>query len=181
MDKNQNNSLTEIGIATTLVILAALIRLLPHIPNATPIAAMALFGGAMLPKRWGWILPIVAMLATDALIGWYSLPIMLSVYGSFVLVNLIGSAFRNKISISTVLGGSLAGSLIFFVITNFAVWAWTPMYSSTTGGLIACYVAALPFLRGTLLGDIGYTAAIFSTYALAVRLAKQVSLTSQVL
>ena len=178
--QKQDNSYLEIGIAVTLVALAALVRLVPHLPNATPIAAMALFGGAILPKKWGWILPVVAMLATDAILGWYTLPIMVAVYGSFILTNLIGTAVRSKLNVSTVLGGSLAGSLLFFTLTNFAVWAWTPMYQPTIAGLVACYVAALPFFRNTVMGDLGYTVAIFGTYAIAVQLVSHVRLTHRV-
>ena len=178
--QKQDNSYLEIGIAVALVTLAAVARLLPHLPNATPIAAMALFGGAILPKKWGWILPVVAMLATDAILGWYTLPIMAAVYGSFILTNLIGTAVRPKLNISTVLGGSLAGSLLFFTLTNFAVWAWTPMYQPTLSGLVTCYAAALLFFRNTVVGDLGYTVAIFGTYAVAMQFASHVRLTHRV-
>lgn len=153
-------------IASILVAAAALSRLLPHPPNFAPVAAAALFAGAVLPRRWSLVVPFGAMLLSDALIGFYQLPVMLSVYSSFLLVVLLGSwAARQKKRAESVVLASLSGSVIFFLVTNFAVWAWGGLYPRTAAGLLASYTMAVPFFRNTLAGDLFYTAVIFGFYA----------------
>lgn len=163
---DQADNWVRIGLALTLIVGASLLRLTPHLPNVTPIAAVALFSGFYLTGRWSWLVPIVALLSTDALIGWYELPVMASVYGSLALVGLLGYAVRAHRNPATVVGASVAGSLLFFVITNAAVWAWGHLYPLTAAGLVTSYVNAVPFLRNTLLGDVGYTVLLFGTYEL---------------
>lgn len=158
----------NVGIALTLLCLASLLRLAPHLPNVAPIGAIALFAGARLTGRWIWLVPIAALLATDALIGWYTPAIMATVYGSFALIALLGRFLKNRSTVPSILGFSLIGSVFFFLTTNFAVWTWTLMYPPTAAGLVASYVNALPFFRNSVLGDLGYTALIFGLYALAV-------------
>lgn len=170
----------QLLIAGTLVGLAVLARLAPHAPNVTPIAAVALFSGVYLTGRWSWLVPIVALLATDAVIGWYDRPVMASVYGSFALVGWLGYAVRNHRTPATIAGASLVGSILFFLITNAAVWAWGHLYPLTMTGLLTSYVNALPFFRNTLLGDLGYTALIFSAYALVSRIVVASTLTRSV-
>ena len=64
---------------------------------------------------------------------------------------------------------TLAGSVLFFVWTNFGVWAFWNLYPHTLEGLVACYTAAIPFFRNTLLGDVVYSTALFGGFALAER------------
>lgn len=151
-----------------LILTAVVLRLVPHVPNFAPVAALALFGGAYLKKKWAIILPILAMLISDYFIGFYSWKVMLSVYLSFVLVGLIGLLVRRHKTLLTVIGGTLAGSVLFYLITNFAVWAFGAMYPHNFGGLIASYVAAIPFFRGTLLGDFFYVGLLFGSYELVL-------------
>src|SRR3989304_3347283 len=120
-----------------IIIVAAVgLRLLPHIPNFTPIGAMALFGGAYLDKRLAILLPLSAMLLSDLFIGFYSPVVMLSVYGSFVLIGLIGMWLRGGKSPKNILLASISSSVLFFLITNFAVWA-AGSYSRGLDGLLA--------------------------------------------
>ncbi len=143
--------------AFLLVILGILTRLLPHPANFTPIAATALFAGMYLPKKLAIIIPMAAMLASDIVLGFYLWPVMVSVYISFAIVGIIGLLISKQRKISTVVGGTLLGSIIFFLITNWAVWAFGTMYIHNLNGLMQSYLMALPFFRNTLLGDLFYT------------------------
>ena len=159
--------LIEKIIGPTLVIVAAVgLRLLPHMPNFTPIGAMALFGGAYLDKRLAILLPLSAMIVSDLFIGFYSPAVMLSVYGSFVLIGLIWVWLRKRKSPQNKLLASISSSVLFFLITNFAVWA-AGSYSRGLDGLLASYIMGIPFFRGTFLGDFFYTGLFFGGYELA--------------
>ncbi|TAN57157.1 hypothetical protein EPN15_05115 [Patescibacteria group bacterium] len=149
------------------IFLGAVLRFIPHAANFAPIGAMALFGGAKLNKKYALIVPLAAMLISDYFIGFYSWQIMASVYASFLIYGLLGLRARKNESWLKIGGATLAGSVLFFLITNFAVWAFGSMYPHTLAGLLACYAAGLPFFRGTLLGDIFFTAAFFGLYELA--------------
>ena len=149
--------------------LAVAARLLPHLPNFAPIAAMALFGGAYLNRKYAIVIPLVAMFLSDIFIGFYSPVVMTSVYGSFVLVGLLGMWLRKRKSPSSVLAAAIGSSILFFLITNFAVWA-AGAYARDLSGLVQSYIMGLPFLKNTLAGDLFYTASFFGGYELAVRI-----------
>lgn len=104
------------------------------------------------------------MLASDVFIGFYSLPIMISVYISFALMGVIGLMARRNKNIFTVAGGTIFGSLIFYTLTNFAVWAFGTMYPHTIAGLLQSYWMAFPFLRNSLVGDIFFIAILAGGY-----------------
>jgi hypothetical protein len=142
-------------------------RVLPHPANLAPVGAIALFGGATLDKRVGWWLPVAVMAISDSFIGFYSS--MLFTWLGFLLVGLIGLYIRRFHGWLRVPLGALAGSLTFFVISNFGVWLAGGLYSRSLGGLAACYTLALPLLRPTILGDLMYSAIFFGLYALATR------------
>ena len=91
---------------------------------------------------------------------------MIWTYGAIVLVALMGSSFLNKISAEKVVLASLSGSTIFYIISNFGVWAFSPMYAKTLIGLAQCYSLALPFYGTSLMGDLVYSAIIFGAYQL---------------
>lgn len=140
--------LLSIGIAT---------RLLPHPPNLTSIGAITLIGSLYLGKRWGLILPLTAVFISDLVLGFYNWKIMLSVYVSFGIIGLmswISTKHRSPIGVSTATIGS---SIIFFIVTNTAVWLYTPWYEKSLSGLLYCYELGLPFFRNMLLGDLLYT------------------------
>jgi len=131
-------------------------RLLPHPANFTPIGALALFGGLYLPRRWSIIVPFAAMLLSDVVIGFYNWKIMIAVYASFIIMGLIGLAVRKNKKFAAILGGTLLGSIIFFVLTNAAVWIFGTMYTHNISGLVQSYTMALPFFKNSLLGDLFY-------------------------
>ncbi len=169
---NNKYSFTKYLAAILLIAVAAFSRMLPHPSNFTPIAAIALFGGVYLDKRFAFVVPILAMLASDYFIGFYGG--MYWVYGSFVLIGLIGLWLRNHKKPLLILGGTLASSILFFVITNFGVWM-TPgsIYAHNWSGLVECYVAAIPFFRNTLGGDLLFVGVMFGLYEFAVMMIKK--------
>ncbi len=157
--------------AVLMILAAALSRLLPHPQNVAPIAAMALAGGVYLDKRLGLVLPLAALFVSDLFIGFY--PILFFVYGSFLVIGLIGLWLKSHKRPLPILGATLFSSIFFFVVTNFGVWAVGPeLYSRTPAGLIECYVAAIPFVRNTVLGDLVYTGMLFGLFELLTYLLK---------
>jgi hypothetical protein len=154
------------GQVLLFVIIGVLARILPHPANFTPIVAIALFGGAYLTKKQAFIIPVFAMLASDFFIGFDSLPMRISVYGSILVGVLAGFWIKKNRSVGRVIGASLISSIIFFVVTNFSVWAFGTMYAKSPIGLVECYLLAIPFFRNTLLGDLFYSGVFFGGYEL---------------
>ncbi|MEI8061077.1 MAG: DUF6580 family putative transport protein [Candidatus Berkelbacteria bacterium] len=156
--------------------IAPLVKYLPHIPNFAPIAAIALFGGVYLNKKYALIVPIAAMLIADYFIGFYNPYILVSVYGSFLLIGLIGLWLRNHKTLPNVIGGTLAGSILFFIFTNFAMWVIPhSIYPHTLQGITNCYVLALPFFRNTIAGDLFYVGTFFGLMELSILLARNIA------
>ena len=148
-----------------LLLLGVLARLAPHPWNATPTMAIALFGGTYLSRRWAIVLPLGIVAISDVALGWHdTIPFT---WGSFALTGMLAWWIRLRPSASRIVGGALIGSAVFFVLTNFGVWVAGDLYPRTAAGLWQCYVAAVPFFRGTLMGDLVYTACLFGGYALA--------------
>jgi hypothetical protein len=162
----KGHSMTRYFVVCSLIVLAALSRLLPHPPNVAPITALALFGGAYLGRRWTFVVPIAAMLVSDLFLGFSGISPW--VYASFAAIAVIGLRLQGNTGIAPVAVASLAGSTLFFIVTNFGVWLGSVQaYPHTIAGLAACYTAALPFYRNTVLGDAGYAAVLFGLYHLA--------------
>jgi hypothetical protein len=175
----------RIAVLVGMVLLAALARLVPHPPNFTPVGAVALFGAAHFKNKWAaFLVPLLALLLSDVALevttslglygGWMAHTRgfhrgMWVVYGAMALVAALGLLLRRKKTVLTVAGAVLAGSVLFFVVTNFAVWALGSMYPKTAEGLLACYTAAIPFFHWTLLGDACFATALFGGFALAER------------
>jgi hypothetical protein len=168
-DKNTDLKLKLI-LALALIILAVSARLLPHPANFAPIAGIALFAGAILPLRWALTLPLAAMIASDLVIGLHSLVFL--TWGIFVLIVILGKHFIKKIKPTSVIATSIGASILFYLVTNFAVWAEGRMYPMSWAGLVECYYMALPFFRNTLLGDLFYSGMLFSAYVMAYKFAK---------
>lgn len=164
---------TKLIIAIILVALGVACRLLPHLWNFAPVAAVALFSGVYLGRRYAVVLPIVTMLIGDLFIGFYDWKLMLTVYGCFVLIGLIGSLIKKYKSVETVFASSILASVLFFLATNWAVWQFSPWYARSLSGLIQCYTLALPFFRNTIFGDLFYIVVLFGAYETVLALAKQ--------
>ncbi len=156
--------------AIFLILAAVSLRVARHYgiinlpPNFAPIAAIALFSAVYLPKKQALIIPILAMIIADIFIGFYNPAIMIFVYLSFVLTSVLGLYIKKNKSWANILGGSLLASILFFLITNFAVWAFSRIYPQTLTGLLTCYTMAIPFFRNTLLGNVFYVTVMFGAY-----------------
>lgn len=159
-------------VLTGIIVLAALARLVPHPPNVTPIAAMALFGGAYSAnRRVAFVLPIAAMLLSDLVLGYflYGRTLLFSqpvVYACILATVTIGTLVKDRRSPLQVGSATLVSTILFYVVTNFAVWAGSHLYPHTGAGLAYCYLAALPFFRNSLIGDTAFTALLFGGFAL---------------
>lgn len=160
----------DLLLALFLVVLCVVMRLVPHVSNFSPVAAAALFAGATFSRRaLAVAVPLAAMLVSDAILGGYGWQMMAAVYGALALPAVIGM-FARKARVATVaIGGALAASLLFYGITNFAVWALSTLYTPDVKGLLECYVAALPFLKYTIAGDLFWSIALFGGAALLRR------------
>jgi hypothetical protein len=155
-------------VLIAIVLAAAASRLIPHPPNMTSITAIALFGGAYFPdKRLTFLVPLAALLLSDLILGFYSH--MEVVYLSFALIVCIGLWLQKRRSVFYITGAALASSILFFLLTNFGVWALESLYPKTIAGLLACYMAAIPFFQNTLQGDLFFTAVLFGGFALLER------------
>ena len=149
-----------------MIVAAAAFRMLPHPPNFSPIAALALFGGAhFTDKRAAFLVPLAAMFLGDLVLGLHALiPI---IYGCFALVTCFGFLLRDHGSPGRIVVLTLGSSVMFFTVTNFAVWAFSDMYPKSSAGLAACYAAALPFFQNTVAGDLVFSSILFGGMALA--------------
>lgn len=174
-------------MAFVVIIAAVLLRMVPHLPNFVPITAMGLFGGAYLSKKYAILIPIIAMVISDYLLLYVNpyqtdfskiQPITAMfhsttafVYGSVLISCLIGIWLKKHLKPGYILWGSLLGSIQFFIITNFGVWAGG-YYGYTFPALVETYVQGIPFFRYTLAGDLFYTGVFFGSYTLALRIQK---------
>ena len=184
----------------TLILLAAALRLGPHPLNFTPVGAIALFAGAAVrDRRMAFLFPVLLMLATDVIIGFNKLSPL--VYASFLLSVVIGrivvggrlsasqrakresepgSATDTKARrLPRIATATFLGSLQFFLITNFGVWAVLGTYPRTAPGLAACYIAGLPLFWNTFAGDAVYTALLFGAFFMAEHLAPSLGLETE--
>tara|TARA_B100001173_G_scaffold282908_1_gene268085 strand:- start:55 stop:642 length:588 start_codon:yes stop_codon:yes gene_type:complete len=179
----------NIILIIALVAIGIIGRLIPHPPNFTPIIAIALLASHLFKNKWIIILPsLMAMWISDLIINNYlyggyhdSLvifsPSFLWVYAPIICIALLGTVLIKKVKISNIALSSISGSLIFFLVSNFGVWisgtisidgVLTPMFSKSLSGLITCYTVALPYFGNQLVGDLLYSATLFSSYSFAL-------------
>jgi uncharacterized protein DUF6580 len=165
----KENLLYRTLLALAMIAIAALLRIAPHPWNFTPIGAIALFSGAVLKdRRLAFLFPVLALFAGDVFVGFHKL--MPVVYASFLLNVAIGLWLRDRRTVARISLATLVGAVQFFIVVDLGVWALESTYPHTREGLIACYVAAIPFLRNMLASDAFYGALLFGGYALAERL-----------
>ncbi len=147
-------------VCTAMVLIAAMSRLIPHPMNFSPILAIALFSGAhFLNKRDSILVPVLAWFLSDLVLGFHSLQPV--IYGLVILMAMAGWYLQKNSNATRVLSFSVAGSAVFFLVTNFFVWLTSGMYSLDMTGFIQCYVLAIPFFQNSLLGDLFFSAALF--------------------
>lgn len=181
-------------IGPMLIILSAvLIRLFPHAPNFAPIAAMALFGGAYLNRKYSLFIVFVSLILSDYLLLYvhpfgsqflqvsklYS-PVSLIhsttlfVYGSFLLTALMGAWLKTHKSAKNILSACLFSSISFFLITNFGVWAMGA-YARDINGLWESYAMGIPFFKNTISGDLFYTTLFFGGFEFVLKFTRRFS------
>ncbi len=171
---NQSKKVT-LGIVSVLILMATLGRILPHPPNFTPLAAVALFGGFYLSqKHLGLLLPLICLFFSDLLLqasfylGLNPFPgfhtSMVFVYGAFLLIALLGTKLKGRLQVGNLLGATAASSVLFYLLTNFGVWIASGMYPRSIEGLLSCYSMGLPFLGTGFLGDLCFVTVIFGAY-----------------
>jgi hypothetical protein len=176
--ENQKIAL-RFSVISLMIVLAAFSRLIPHPPNFAPIGAMALFGAAYFSKKFiALIIPVLSMLISDLVInntiyaqyfegftffyqGFYW------TYAAFIVIGVIGFFMLKKVQLKSVILASLFAAVLFFIISNFGVWASGTMYPQNFSGLIACYTAAIPFFKNTLMGNLVYSGVLFGAFELA--------------
>jgi hypothetical protein len=175
----------KIRFAIALILLAACTRLLMHflpvpVYNFSPIGAIALFGGAYLGhRRLALVVPFAALFLSDLVINnfiygqyyegfaWYT---SIWIYVAFALVMVAGRfLLAGKKTPLRIAASSVVASLIFFLVTNLSVWLESGMYTKDAAGLSTCFVAAIPFLQNTLLGDLFFSSILFGVYAWAAQ------------
>jgi hypothetical protein len=172
--KNEKISLRFVVI-TAVVASLALSRLLPHPYNFSPIAALALFGGARYSNRYAaYLIPLAAVWISDLFLNYAFYGRFVPfyegaffTYAAFTMIVVLGSIALRKFSAKNLLFTSLSASVLFFLVSNFGVWAFSGIYPPTIAGITTCYAAAVPFFRNTLAGDLIYSFVIFFGFAYA--------------
>lgn len=147
-----------------LIAVGILGRLIPHPWNMTPVAAIALFASAYLGARASLAIFFGTMVVADIFLGFYNPFVMISVYLSFALTAVVGLWIKRRVNTKRVVIGAVSSSILFFFVTNLAVWKWSGLYEPTLAGLLMCFVMALPFLKNQLIGDLIFTGSLFGSY-----------------
>jgi hypothetical protein len=169
MNEIQKKEIVSESIIYAIILLAIASRFIPHMPNFAPITALAIFSASQLGWKKSLGLTLVVRFVSDLYLGFFAWPLMVAVYAS----HLVGVLFGSWMSVGGVkwlkiAGSSIGASLVFFLATNFAFLYSN--YSHNFSGIIQAYVNGLPFLRGTLFGDLFYSVAFFGSMQLAVYL-----------
>ncbi len=159
----------RISFSYLAVAIAVATRFLPHFPNFSPVLAALLFGGAHLKRRDAIWYPLALVTGSDILLTTVVYHLRLEwgqgiTWLAFATVALLGYSLRGSETVTAIGVTSLAGPTSFFIISNFGVWLLghvSRMYPQTWTGLVACYSAALPFYRNSLLATVVYAAVLF--------------------
>lgn len=164
-------------IILAILVLSFLFRLIPHIPNFTPLLSLAVFCGGYIDKKYSYILPLLLYVASDLIIGLHG--VIFFTWGSIFLIALGAKFFLNpkktypkrqisshKTSFFSTIFYTIFASLFFFIVTNFGVW-FAGWYPHNWTGLWQCYINALPFFRISLLGDIFFVSLLAGAYNFA--------------
>ncbi|HIE77831.1 MAG TPA: hypothetical protein EYP92_03270 [Candidatus Thioglobus sp.] len=172
-DYTLKSSYSYVAILVALIALGVVARVLPHPPNFSPMAAIALFAGFVFIKRYmAFLVVIVTMLLTDYFVlgslspEYFASETMLVVYLALLFPIIFKGFLRAKLSGPRVAMTAITCSVVFFVSTNFAVWMFSPMYEKTWAGIVLCYTMAIPFFHYTVMGDLLWSGLIFGTYYL---------------
>jgi hypothetical protein len=167
---------TDALVVLFLIGLDVAARLLPHTPNFMPLTASALFAGMIISRRpLALLVPLATLLVSDLVLGFDDWRIAIVIYLALALpvgIGMLGRRYRLSL---VLVPAALACSLVFFATTNFAVWAFSGMYSHDLAGLTQCYALALPFFKYTVAGDLAWTAVLFGGAFLVQRFSTRAS------
>ncbi len=169
---------TRFLIISGMILLATISRFLPiavpSMANFSPVGTMALFGGAYFAKKqWAFIVPMSALWLSNLVLNnvfytkyypTFSFGFELAVFVSFALVVAMGIVLLKKVSVVNLLIANVLGTVGFFLISNFFVWAGGTMYPQTMEGLGMCFTMGLPFLKNTLVSNLLFSAVMFGTF-----------------
>jgi len=161
-----------------MILLAGMSRFLPiafpSLQNFSPVGTMALFGGAYFAKKqWAYIVPMMALWLSNLVLNnvfytkyypTFSFGFELAVFVSFALIVAIGIVILKKVNVTNLLIANVLGTVGFFLISNFFVWAGGTMYPQTMEGLGMCFTMGLPFLKNTLLSNLLFSTVMFGTF-----------------
>lgn len=170
------------GVIVAMIALAAFTRLLAQgtgFYNFAPFAAIALFGAAHFNKKWiAAIVPLTATWLSDLYVNnviyaslypkfvWIS-PGFYWSYAAYILIAVAGIALFKKVTVGRVATGAVMATAIFFLISNFGCWPGAKsIYTQDFKGLMQCYAAGVPFIKGSLIGNLVYSALLFGGFAL---------------
>ena len=172
-----NNTITGFIL---LALVAALARLLPHIPNFTPVESLTLFSTAyILRKRWAFILSVILLYISDFIINntiarsffpdheglvWFSQYMIFTVV-SMALIVLVSSKLLRKVHVGNVILSVFVASVIFFIVTNFGSWVGEKsIYTRDLSGLMTSFAAGLPFFRSSLISSLLFSTILFGGF-----------------
>jgi hypothetical protein len=162
-------TVSRIVLLVSIMALFAFLRVFIEIPNFSPVAAIALFGGTFIGRKaWAMFVPLAILFVSDAILGFYSPFLMVFVYASFALIAGIGFWLRNNMKVQNVVGASLFSSVLFFALTNIGVWSEGLWYPLSLTGLGECFAMAIPFFRYEVAGTMLFTLVFFGIYQLSI-------------
>lgn len=151
-----------------MVALAIISRFFPVLPNFSPLMAVALFSGSYIAnKKMAYLIPLSIMFLTDIFLGMHES--MIAVYACFAFMVFMGKNFLDSPSVGRIFGASIVSSIVFFIVTNFSVWAFSGYYTRDFAGLTLCYELAIPFFKNTLAATLAFSTVLFGGIALAER------------
>ena len=161
-------NMNRFSVLTAMILAGTAARLIPHPPNFSPIASLALFGGATFAsKRAAFLVPLTAMFLSNLVLGFSAITPV--IFGSFALITCLGFWVRRNPTVGRLAAASVASAVLFFTLSNFGMWALEDWYPKTPAGLAECYAAAIPFFRNTLWSNLFFSAVLFGGLALAER------------
>ena len=149
-------------LALAILVLGVLSRIILHIPNFTPVIAIALFSGVYFEKKLALMLPLILLAISDIVIGFHNT--MFFTWGSILLIVAIGFWLKQHKNFRTVLATSVGSAVLFFIVSNLGVWIVGELYPLTLAGLQECFVMAVPFFKMTLLSTLIYSVLFFGSY-----------------
>ncbi len=160
----------DLALVAFLIALDVVARLLPHAPGFLPVAASGLFAARVLRiPALAIVVPVLAMILSDVALPGEDWRIQAVGFAAIAIPAVAGIATRRWGGFLPTTATVVVSSILFFLLSNFAVWAFSGMYPLNLSGLTQCYIAALPFLEKTMLGDLFWTGGLFGGAWLVMR------------